>query len=40
VLRRAIERRFGVPCRLAEVSEAAAYGAAYAVLKAAKSCDH
>ena len=33
VLRRAIERRFGVPCRLAEAEEAAAYGAACAVLK-------
>lgn len=40
VLRRAIERRFGVPCRLSEVPEAAASGAAYAVLKASKSCDH
>lgn len=37
VLRRAIERRFGVPCLLSEVSEAAAYGAAYAVLKNRKS---
>jgi len=40
VLRRAIERRFGVPCRLAEVTEAAAYGAACAVLKTAKSDGH
>lgn len=33
VLRRAIERRFGMPCRLSRVQEAAAYGAVHAVLK-------
>ena len=33
VLRRAIEHRFGVPCRLSEADEAAAFGAVRAVLE-------